>query len=178
MSSKTNKTWQDIVEANYVTSKKYPAQKSDGTAYLGKAQMYLESGVWCDKYHAKMAGLEIDEATKRQVPKSRAGYSTLYKVKTERPPQKKGGLQLLLRQLQIYTGKKGTGKTEAQKAESLLKAIKKDLTKEESVALNHYLRNFFSVIVVEDKKIPLEKIGKAASIGYSIVTAEKTGGKK
>lgn len=176
MSSKTSKSWQDIVNANYVANKKSPALKTDGMPFLGKSQMYLDSGVWCDKYHAKMQGLEIDEATKRQVPKSRAGYSTLYKVNGKTPTVKKEGLKPLLEKLQAYTGRKGQGKTDAAKAENLLRAIKKDMTKGEKSALNGYLYNFYKVVVATDDNVPLQEVAKAVKVGYGIVTAtaEKT----
>ena len=178
MSSK-NKSWVNIVESNYVTNKKSPALKTDGTPFLGKAQMYLESGVWCDKYHAKMQGLEIDEATKRQVPKSRAGYSTLYKVKGKTPTVKKEGLKPLLEKLQAYTGRKGAGKTEASKAENLLKGIKKEMSAGEKTALNQYLNSFYSVVVATDDNVPLGEVSKAVKVGYAIMTAkEEKGGKK
>jgi len=172
MSTKTNKTWQDIVEANYVTNKKSPALKTDGTPFLGKAQMYLESGVWCDKYHAKMQGLEIDEATKRQVPKSRAGYTTLYKVKGKTPTVKKEGLKPLLEKLQAYTNRKGQGKSDSAKAESLLKAIKKEMSAGEKTALNQYLNSFYAVVVATDDNVPLQEVAKAVKIGYGIMTAK------
>lgn len=173
--------WQDIVNANYyVGAKKAPAVKTDGNAFYGKAQLYLPAGTWIDKYHAKMNGIEIDESIKRQIPKARGGYSTLYKVmKPSKTAPKKAGLKELLTQLQLATGKKGQGKEDSVKAESLLKAIKKDLSKDERIALNHYLGSFYSVIITEDKKAPLEAVQKAVKIGYSIVTAEaKKGGKK
>ena len=178
MKMNSKKSWVDIVEANYVTNKKYPAQKSDGSPYLGKAQMYLGSGIWIDKYHAKMEGIEIDESTKRQVPKSRAGYSTLYKAKSNIPAIKKQGLKPLLTQLQAYTNKKGQGKSDAVKAESLLRGIKKELSAGEKVALNQYLNTFYAVVVATDDNVPLQEVAKATKIGYGIMTAtEKKGGK-
>lgn len=173
--------WQDIVNSNYyVGSKKSPAVKTDGKAYFGKAQLYLPAGTWVDKYHARIEGLAIDENSKRQIPKARGGYSTLYKVmKPSKPAPKKAGLKELLNQLQLATGKKGQGKKDSAKAENLLKAIKKDLSPGERIALNHYLSCFYSVIITEDKAVPLEAVQKAVKIGYSIVTAEvKKGGKK
>ena len=176
---KTNKSWQAIVDANYYTgAKKAPAVKSDGKAYFGKAQLYLPAGTWIDKYHAKIEGLAIDENSKRQIPKVRGGYTTVYKVvKPAKPAPKKAGLKELLTQLQRATGKKGAGKSEAVKAQGLLQAVKKDLTANEGLALNHYLSAFYSVIITEDKKVPLEAVQKAVKIGYTIVNAEK-GGKK
>ncbi len=173
--SNTKKThdWKAIVNSNYyVGAKQTPARKTDGTPFLGKAQLYLKSGTWVDRYNARVQGLELDENSARQVPKARAGYSTLYRVKTEKPAQKKAGLKELLTQLQLATGKKGQGKSDAVKAQSLLKAVKKDLTADEGIALNHYLSSFFSVIVTEDKKIPLEAVQKAVKVGYGIVTAQ------
>ena len=175
----SKKSWRDIVNSNYyVGAKQTPAVKTDGTPYYGKAQLYLKSGAWCDKYHAKAQNLEIDENSKRQIPKTRGGYTTVYRVKAEKPAKKKSGLKELLTQLQTATGKKGQGKKDSAKAENLLKAIKKDLSKEERIALNHYLSSFYSVIITEDKPVPLEATQKAVKIGYSIVTAEaKKGGK-
>lgn len=174
--------WQDIVNSNYyVGAKKTAAVKTDGSPYYGKAQLYLPAGTWIDKYHARMEGLVIDENNKRQIPKVRGGYSTVYKVvKPAKTAPKKAGLKELLTQLQRATGKKGAGKTEAVKAQSLLKAIKKDLNENEGIALNHYLSCFYSVIITEDKKVPLEAVQKAVKVGYGIVTAtaEKKGGKK
>jgi hypothetical protein len=119
-----------------------------------------------------MEGLEIDESTKRQVPKSRAGYTTLYKVKTKTPTVKKEGLKPLLKQLQLYTNKKGQGKSDAAKAENLLKAIKKDLSAGEKVALNQYLNAFYAVVVATDDNVPLQEVAKATKIGYGIMTAK------
>lgn len=176
--SNTKKSWQEIVNSNYYTgAKQTAAVKTDGTPFMGKAQLYLKAGTWCDRYHAAMTGLEIDENSARQVPKARAGYSTLYRVKAEKPAQKKAGLKELYAQLQLYTGKKGRGEVIAQKAQSLLKSVKKDLSEEEGVALNHYLASFYSVVITEEKQIALEAAAKAAKIGYAIVTAQK-GGKK
>ena len=172
MSKNTKKTWQEIVNSNYAIGKVSPALKTDGTPFMGRAQMYLMAGVWCDKYHAKMEGLEIYENTARQVPKARGGYSTLYKVATEKEPPKKGGLKDVLQALQNYTGRKGTGKTDGQKAENLLKYIKKDLNKGEKAALNEYLSNFFKVIITADEIVSLEDVTKAVKIGYNIVTAK------
>lgn len=174
----SKKSWVDIVEANYVTNKKSPALKTDGTPFLGKAQMYLDSGVWCDKYHAKMQGLEIDESTRRQVPKSRAGYSTLYKVKGKTPTVKKEGLKPLLENLQAYTNRKGQGKSDSAKAESLLKAIKKEMSAGERIALNQYLNTFFAVVVATDDNVPLQEVTRAVKVGYGIVTATAEKAKK
>lgn len=183
MEKNSKKTWQEIVNENYYSkTKQSAAMKSDGTPFLGKAQLYLKSGTWVDRYNARVQGLELDENSARQVPKARAGYSTLYRVKVEKPAQKKQGLKDLLKQLQTYTGKKGRGEVAAQKAQSLLKGIKKDLTEEEGIALNHYLAAFYSVVITEEKKVALEAAAKAAKVGYGIVTAEakakaKKGGK-
>lgn len=166
--------WQDIVNSSYyVGAKKSPAVKTDGTPYYGKAQLYLPAGTWIDKYHAKIEGLAIDENSKRQIPKARGGYSTLYKaVKPTAIAPKKAGLKELLTKLQLVTGKKGAGKSESIKVQSLLEAIKKDLSADEAIALNHYLASFYSVIITEDKKVPLEAVQKAVKIGYAIVTAK------
>jgi len=170
--------WQDIVNSNYyVGAKKAPAVKTDGTPFLGKAQLYLKSGTWTDRYNATLNGLELDENSKRQVPKARAGYTTLYRVKAEKPAPKKQGLKELLAQLQCYTGKKGQGKSDAVKAQSLLKSVKKELSEAEGVALNHYLAAFYSVVITDEKQVALEAVQKAVKIGYSIITATK-GGKK
>lgn len=172
------KSWRAIVDSNYYTgAKKAPAVKTDGSPYYGKAQLYLPAGTWVDKYHARIEGLAIDENSKRQIPKVRGGYTTVYKVvKPVAIATKKEGLKALLSQLQAVTGRKGAGKTEAVKAQSLLKAVKKDLNENESIALNHYLSCFYSVIITEDKKVPLEAVQKAVKVGYGIVTAtaEKT----
>ena len=172
------KSWKDIVNSNYyVGAKKAPAVKTDGTPFLGKAQLYLKSGTWTDRYNATLNGLELDENSKRQVPKARAGYTTLYRVKAEKPAPKKQGLKELLAQLQCYTGKKGQGKSDAVKAQSLLKSVKKELSEAEGVALNHYLAAFYSVVITDEKQVALEAVQKAVKIGYSIITATK-GGKK
>jgi len=181
--SNTKKTdWRTIVNSNYYAgAKQSPARKTDGTPFLGKAQLYLKSGTWCDRYNATLNGLELDENSKRQVPKSRAGYTTLYRVKAEKPAQKKAGLKELLAQLQLYTGKKGRGEVAAQKAQALLKSVKKDLSEEEGIALNHYLASFYSVVITEEKQVALEAAAKATKVGYAIVTAQakaKKGGKK
>jgi hypothetical protein len=177
MSTKTTKSWQDIVESNYVTNKKSPALKTDGTPFLGKAQMYLTEGAWVDRYHAKMQGLAIDENSKRQVPKSRAGYTTLYKIKGNIPAIKKEGLKPLLKQLQLYTNKKGQGKSDSAKAENLLRSIKKELSAGEKTALNQYLNTFYAVVVATDDNVPLQEVAKAVKIGYGIMTAKEKGGK-
>ena len=173
--SNTKKTWQEIVNSNYAIGKVSPALKTDGSPFMGRAQMYLMAGVWCDKYHAKMEGLEIDEATKRQVPKARGGYTTLYKVVTDRKPPAKGGVKDLLQALQNYTGRKGQGNSDGRKAENLLKSVKKDLNAGEKSALNEYLANFYKVIITTDEIVSLEDVTKAVKIGYAIVTAKKEG---
>lgn len=178
MEKNTKKSWKDIVECNYVGDKITPALKTDGTPFTGRAQMYLHPGVWCDKYHANMTGLELYPNSAKQVPKARGGYTTLYKVVTDKEPIKKGGLKDILQHLQIYTGRKGAGKTEASKAENLLRSIKKDMTKGEKSALNGYLYNFFKVVVADGEHATLEEVTKAVKVGYAIVTAtEKKGGK-
>lgn len=181
MSSKTTKAhdWRAIVDSNYyIGAKKAPAIKADGNAFYGKAQLYLPAGAWIDKYHAKMENLTIDENSKRQIPKTRGGYSTVYKVVKAKPAPKKGGLKDLLAQLQAYTGRIGRGEVAAQKAQSLLKSVKKDLTADEAIALNHYLAAFYSVVITEEKQVTLEAAAKAAKVGYGIVTAQaKKGGK-
>lgn len=176
MEKNSKKTWQEIVNENYYfKAKQTAARKTDGSPFMGKAQLYLKSGTWTDRYNATLNGLELDENSKRQVPKARAGYATLYRVKAEKPAPKKQGLKELLAQLQCYTGKKGQGKSDAVKAQSLLKSVKKDLNADAQIALNHYLASFFSVIITEDKKVDLQDASKAVSIGYKIVTAKKGG---
>ena len=177
-SNKTTHDWKAIVNSNYyIGEKPSPAVKSDGEAYYGKAQLYLPSGMWVDRYHAKVEGLEIDENSARQIPKARAGYTTVYRVKTEKAEQK-DGLEMLLKLLQAYTGKKGHGKTPASKAQNLITGIKNELTPDEQRALGHYLNSFFSVINIVNEPVSLEAVQKACKVGYGIVKARTTEKKK